>query len=178
MSDEKLLQSISDMLDEKLDRELSGIRGDVSVLKEDVSVLKEDVSVLKEDVSGLKEDVSVLKEDVSELKGKVTRLEDNQETMANDITDLKKVATRLDGNQITMAADIAELKDVTKRNNLILENEVLPQLREMQACYTDTYKRYRDGIATQNKLVSDNELYGIIIKEHSKQIAELQSKVG
>jgi len=44
----------------------------------------------------------------------------------------------------------AKLKPIENRLNRIeidlLENNVIPRLNTLEACYTDTYRRYQDGI--------------------------------
>ena len=58
----------------RTDRNVTGIKGDVTVLKGDVSGIKGDVTVLKGDVGVLKGDVIGIKGDVGVLKGDVTGL--------------------------------------------------------------------------------------------------------
>ncbi len=71
------------------------------VLETNLQPIKEDISVLKEDVSGLKQDVAVLKEDVSGLK--------------QDVVVLKEDVSRLEGG--------------VARLNLIVENELRPNIQ-------------------------------------------------
>jgi cell division protein FtsB len=76
-------------MQERFDREQTGVTQDVSVLKQDVSVLKQDVSVLKQDVSVLKQDVSVLKQDVSVLKQDVSIIKNDIKGLRKDNRDFK-----------------------------------------------------------------------------------------
>ncbi len=60
---------------EKMGKDISGMKEDISGMKEDISGMKEDISELKnghetmkKDIFGMKEDIFGMKEDISELK--------------------------------------------------------------------------------------------------------------
>jgi predicted nucleic acid-binding Zn-ribbon protein len=60
MSDQEMLQAMSNLLDSKLKEELAPIKTDLSDLKSDVSILKTDISDLKMDMKHVKNQVNVL----------------------------------------------------------------------------------------------------------------------
>ena len=140
MENKELLGAISQLLDEKLDVKLEPIKEDISVLKKDVSDLKEDVSVLKKDVSNLKEDMSVLKKDVSDLK--------------EDVSCLKEDVARLDARQSKM--------------ELIIENEIRPDIKLLAENYVPAAQMYREQADKIEAMQTDIALMKSVIREHSE----------
>lgn len=118
---------------------------DVASVKKDVRVLKEDVGVLKEEVKELREDVEVLKEDVEVLKEDV-------EVLKTDVNVLQKKVTKIE---------------------LRMEQDALPRLQNIEACYTSTYRRYSDNVERFDQMEKDIELLKSIATEHSKQLQKI-----
>ncbi len=157
MENKELLGAISQMLDEKLEpikADISDLKEDVSGLKEDVSGLKEDVSSLKEDVSGLKEDVSGLKEDVSGLKEDVSSLKEDVSGLKEDVSCLKKDVARLDARQTKM--------------ELMIENEIRPDIKLLAENYVPAAKMYREQADKIEQMQTDIALMKSVIREHSE----------
>ena len=74
---QELLLAISDMLDQKFEKELRPIKDDICELKTDVKELQSDVTELQSDVKELRSDVTELQSDVTELQSDVTKLQEN-----------------------------------------------------------------------------------------------------
>ena len=74
---QELLLAISDMLDQKFEKELRPIKDDICELKTDVKELQSDVTELQSDVKELRSDVTELQSDVTELQNDVTKLQEN-----------------------------------------------------------------------------------------------------
>ena len=74
---QELLLAISDMLDQKFEKELRPIKDDICELKTDVKELQSDVTELQSDVKELRSDVTELRSDVTELQSDVTKLQEN-----------------------------------------------------------------------------------------------------
>lgn len=88
-----------------LEKDVSGLKQDVSELKKDVSGLKQDVSGLKKDVSGLKQDVSSLKEEMREVKNRLSGVE-------HEVYEAKERLDRVEGELQALTNDIKEIYDV------------------------------------------------------------------
>lgn len=61
----------------------------------------------------------------------------------------------------------------TKRLEITLENDVLPRLQNIEACYTSTYKRYQDGSDHIDAMKSDIEIMKKVITEHSEKLQKI-----
>lgn len=114
-------------------------------LKGDIASLQEDVALLKEDVSSLKEDVSSLKNDVELLK--------------EDMCLVKK--------------DILILKEEQHRTNLIIENELRPQIRLLAENYLPAAKRYLEEAEQIKEMRSDIDMLKVVVEQHSQQLQAL-----
>ena len=117
----------------------------VNIVGDDVASVKKDVGVLKEEVKELREDVEVLKEDVEVLKEDV-------EVLKTDVNVLQKKVTKIE---------------------LRMEQDALPRLQNIEACYTSTYRRYSDNVERFDQMEKDIELLKSIATEHSKQLQKI-----
>lgn len=55
----------------------------------------------------------------------------------------------------------------------LLENNVIPRLNTIEACYTDTYNRYKDYADKMEAAFADIELLKKVVAEHSEKIQKL-----
>ena len=54
--------------------------------------------------------------------------------------------------------------------HLTLENDILPRLQNIEACYTDTYRRYAAGAEEISAIKSAVEVMKIILQQHSEKL--------
>ena len=132
-------------ISELLDIKLEPVKEEIATLKEDVNGLKDDVAILKEDVAVLKEDVAVLKEDVAVLK--------------EDVTLLKE--------------DVTVLQEGQLRINLIIENELRPQIRLLAENYLPAAERYLEEAEHIKEMRSDIDMLKDVVAQHSQQLQAL-----
>lgn len=60
-----------------------------------------------------------------------------------------------------------------KNIELKLENEMGPQLQNIQACYTSTYDRYKDSVDDYEAMKQDISIMKKVITEHSEKLQKL-----
>ena len=65
------------------------------------------------------------------------------------------------------------LEDRTKNIELLLENETLPRLQNIEACYTSTYRRYANGINQLEVMETDIGMIKKAVTEHSRKLQAL-----
>lgn len=147
----KLLEQILEKVNIVGD-DVASVKKDVEILKEDVGVLKVEVKELREDVEVLKEDMGVLKEEVKELREDVEVLKEDVEVLKTDVNVLQKKVTKIE---------------------LRMEQDALPRLQNIEACYTSTYRRYSDNVERFDQMEKDIELLKSIATEHSKQLQKI-----
>lgn len=100
---------------------------------------------MEQDIKELKEDVAVLKQDVS----------------------------RLEGNFSTLEADHQTLKDTVHSIKLFQENILLPRLNTIEACYTETYRRYQRDCDRMKTVFDDVDLLKKVVADHSEKLQKL-----
>lgn len=62
------------------------------------------------------------------------------------------------------------LEDRTKNIELLLEQDVLPRLQNIEACYTSTYRRYQSGINQIEAMQADIDILKKVVAEHSEKL--------
>lgn len=53
------------------------------------------------------------------------------------------------------------------------ENDILPRLQNIEACYTSTYNRYKSGVSQIEAMQADIEVMKSVIREHSEKLQRL-----
>lgn len=56
---------------------------------------------------------------------------------------------------------------------LLIENDVLPRINNIEACYTSTYRRYAGGIEQMKCLQADVDILKKVVAEHSEKLQKL-----
>lgn len=60
-----------------------------------------------------------------------------------------------------------------KRIEVTLENNVVPRLQNIEACYTSTYDRYKDYADRMEAAFDDIEIMKKVIAEHSAKLQKI-----
>ena len=55
----------------------------------------------------------------------------------------------------------------------LLENNVIPRLNTIEACYTSTYDRYKDSVDRIEAAIEDVELLKTTVVDHSEKLMKL-----
>ena len=135
-------QMMEEMLDRKLDERLKPIEHELKSLKAEVDGLKAEVKGLKAEVDGLKAEVKGLKAEVDGLKAEVDGLKKEVDTLKTEIHQIK----------------------------LFQENIIMPRLNDIEACYTSTYKRYKDHADRMEQTYEDVALLKKVVASHSEML--------
>ncbi len=65
------------------------------------------------------------------------------------------------------------VNDRLKKIELTQENDILPRLQNIEACYTSTYRRYQIGVEQIEAMQADIEVMKNVIREHSEKLQKL-----
>ena len=65
------------------------------------------------------------------------------------------------------------IKDDIQFFKLQNENDILPRLQNIEACYTSTYNRYKSGISQIDAMQADIDVIKSVIREHSEKLQKL-----
>ena len=149
MTNEELLIAISNMMDEKLDANLTPMRNDISELKTDTAAIKSKISVLDTRVAALESDMVVVKDKVAALDTKVTALDAKVAALDNKVAALDNKVTKI---------------------QLDLESDIRPRLQNIEACYIDTYKRYLQDSERMKTAFEDIVMLKTVVADHSEKL--------
>lgn len=72
-----------------------------------------------------------------------------------------------------MDEKLEPVKDDVKSTRILIENDILPRLQNIEACYTSTYRRYSNGIEEMKALKSDMDIIKKVVAEHSEKLKKL-----
>ncbi len=100
---------------------------------------------VKDDMQLMKDDMQLMKDDMQLVKDDMQLMKDDMQLMKQDITKI----------------------------NLTLENIVLPRLNTIEACYTDTYRRYQRDADKMEVAFDDIDLLKKTVSEHSEKLQRL-----
>ena len=102
-------------------------------------------NIVRSQIEPIRRDIEDIKQDVKDQK--------------QDIEDIKQ--------------DVESLKQDVRNLNLKMENDILPRLNTIEACYTSTYERYANGIDQLDALQSDTDILKKVVAEHSEKIKKI-----
>lgn len=72
-----------------------------------------------------------------------------------------------------MDKKLKPINDKLKQIELTQENDILPRLQNIEACYTSTYKRYQSGTEQIDAMQTDIDIMKKVIREHSERLQKL-----
>ena len=72
-----------------------------------------------------------------------------------------------------MDKKLKPVNDRLKKIELTQENEILPRLQNIEACYTSTYKRYQTGVEQIEAMQADIDVMKSVIREHSEKLQKI-----
>lgn len=65
------------------------------------------------------------------------------------------------------------VNDRLKKIELTQENDILPRLQNIEACYTSTFKRYQTGVEQIEGMQIDIDVMKNVIAEHSEKLQRI-----
>ena len=72
-----------------------------------------------------------------------------------------------------MDKKLKPINDRLKKIEITQENDILPRLQNIEACYTSTYRRYASGIEDLEALKDDMEIVKKVVTEHSEKLQKI-----
>lgn len=150
MADHELLLAISNMLDTKLKAEFQALRME---LHEEIQAVRTE---LHEEIQAVR----------AELYGEI-------QSVRAELQEVKAEVQTLKTEVQTLKAEVQTMKDEMHRIKLYQENVIMPRINTIEACYTDTFKRYAMYVEKMESTFQDVEMLKIVVAEHSEQLKKL-----
>lgn len=70
-------------------------------------------------------------------------------------------------------AQIQPVENRTRNLELLLENQVIPRLQNIEACYASTSRRYISGIEQLDSIQTDTDILKKVVAEHSEILRKI-----
>ena len=94
--------------------------------------------------------------------------------MDKKLEPLQKDISKLQDNVSDIKVEMREIDTRIKRIEITQENEILPRLQNIEACYTSTYERYAEGADQIQNTMQDMTLIKKVVTEHSAKLKRIQ----
>ena len=130
----------------------------MALTNEDLLAISQLLDVkLRAEIQPIKNEMQTLKSEIQHVKSELHA--EIQSVKAELQAEIQSVKTELQ-------AEIHQIK-------LFQENEIMPRLNTIEACYTSTYERYKDSVEGYESLKADNEVMKQVLMEHSDKLRKL-----
>lgn len=86
---------------------------------------------------------------------------------------MKNSISQLQNDMVDVKAQIREIDVRVKQIEINQENEILPRLQNIEACYTSTYDRYARGVEQIENTLQDMNLIKTVVTEHSAKLEKI-----
>ncbi len=156
------LLAISQLLDTKL----MPIQSDVQGMKAEIQGLKAEQQEMKAEIQGLKAEQQEMKAEIQGLKAE-------QKEMKAEIQGLKAEIQGLKAEQQEMKAEIQGLKAEQQRINLIIENEIRPDIKALAENYMPAAKKYEKATADMEGMQMDMDVMKHVVAEHNEKLKRI-----
>lgn len=175
MADHELLLAISNMLDTKLKAEFQALRMELhegiqalgTELHEEIQAVRtelhEEIQAVRAELYG---EIQSVRAEVQDLRAELQEVKADVQTLKAEVQTLKAEVQ-------TLKDEVQTLKDEMHRIKLYQENVIMPRINTIEACYTDTFKRYAMYVEKMESTFQDVEMLKIVVAEHSEKLKKL-----
>lgn len=123
---------------------------------------------LKAEIQPIKNEIQTLKSEIQYVR---TELQAEIQSVRTELqAEIQSVKTEL---QAEIQSVKANLETEIRQIKLFQENQIMPRLNTIEACYLSTYERYKDSVEGYEALQADNEIMKQVIMEHSGKLQKL-----
>ena len=114
----------------------------------------------------MKAEIQGLKAEQQEMKAEIQGLKAEQKGMKAEIQGLK-------AEQQEMKAEIQGLKVEQQRINLIIENEIRPDIKALAENYMPAAKKYEKATADMEGMQMDMDVMKHVVAEHNEKLKRI-----
>jgi chromosome segregation ATPase len=114
---------------------------------------------IKNDIAGVKNEVTGIKDDIVGVENEITSLKNEIGGMKDEITGVKN--------------EINDLRNDVQKINIVLENEIGPNIKLLAENYLPAAIRYEESTKEHEAMKSDIELLKKVVSEHSEKLQKI-----
>ncbi len=130
-------------------------------------------NIVQTHIEPLKVGMEELKQDVQELQARVGRVEQRLDKVEQRLDKVEQRLDDLERRFDDQEQRIWRLEQAQQRTNLLLENDIIPRLQTIEACYTSTYYRYVEEIEDIGRMKEDLSILKKVVAEHSEKLKKI-----
>ena len=93
--------------------------------------------------------------------------------VSSQIEPLKQDIKSIKQDMQSTKQDIQSTKQDIQFTKILIENDILPRLQNIEACYTSTYNRYANGIEKLDAVIQDIDILKKVVTEHSEKLQKI-----
>lgn len=171
MTDNELLLAISNIMDKKIGPIETRIDSMEETLTDRIDMVEKrldtKIDLLEERLDSRIDHLEEhFEKRFDQMNTRVDHLEERFDQMDTRVDHLEERFDQMD-------TQVQDLKFQVRKINIELENTYAPQIREIQACYLSTYKRYQNGIEKNEQLQADMELVKDVLIQHEEKLKKI-----
>ena len=107
------------------------------------------------------------------LEERVAKLEERMTVMEERMTAMESRMTVMEGRMTAVEDRMTINEGHMLKVELLLENDMLPRLQNIEACYTSTYRRYQFRTEQIDTMQEDVDVLKKVVQEHSEMLLRL-----
>ena len=135
----------------------------IEPIKNDVHEINCRVSAIEKKVDTIETRVTAIESKVDAIETRVTAIESKVDAIETQVDAVERRVTAVEGQVIAMCNRL-------KKMEIVQENEILPRLNTIEACYTSTYDRYKDSVEDYAMMKQDVSVLKKVVSEHSQKL--------
>ena len=89
------------------------------------------------------------------------------------LLEISKMLDPIREDIMEMRQDLTDIKNRVKKIELTQENQILPRVNTIEACYTSTFDRYKNSIEDYESMKQDISIIKKVVAEHSEKLQKL-----
>ena len=93
--------------------------------------------------------------------------------VSSQIEPLKQDIKSIKQDMQSTKQDIQSTKQDIQFTKILIENDILPRLQNIEACYTSTYNRYANGIEKLDAVIQDIDILKKVVTEHGEKLQKI-----
>ena len=117
-------------------------------------------------MTALEERVTKLEDRVTAMEGRMIAMDDHMEKIEGRMTSVEDHMAVVEGRLTTNEGHMLRVE-------ILLENDMLPRLQNIEACYTSTYRRYQFRTEQIDTMQEDVNVLKKVVQEHSEMLLRL-----
>ena len=153
-------------------------KAETQSLKSEMQGLKTETQSLTSEMQGLKADMAEQKAETQSLKSEMQGLKTETQGLKSEMQGLKTETQGLKSEMQGLKTETQGLKERMTNVELLLENYVVPSLKDLCKVVNTEYRKYEISIESHEQMKTDTDVLKSVVSDHSERITRLEKMNG